>query len=108
MSIASFPLGDKTNGEAEDLLDVPRREDATHPLRMQLGERRLDQVAPLQPAPLEDERPQRLEEADLGGRVRGVACDELLEPPRYQRGPPLQRLDAEDVPDQLLETCPTD
>ena len=63
---------------------------------MDLGEGFLDEVRPGHPARLEDERPQRLEEADLKGRQVAVLGHKSIEGARHVLRPGNERLDAED------------
>src|SRR5436190_7273636 len=99
-----IPLRDQASSEAENLLDLSRGKHSPDPLRMELGERRIDQVTTLHPPPLQQERPERLEKTDLEGRVRRMRSDEFLELPGHIGGPPLERLHAQHVPDELHET----
>lgn len=67
LSITSFQSRYEPLREANDFVDVSGRENPPDPLWVELRERRIHQVPAFHPAPLENERPQSLQEADLKG-----------------------------------------
>ena len=78
---------DQALAECYDLLDLIRREDSTHALRVELGEWGFDEVLLLDVPGLQDEGSKRLEKPDLERGQRRVLRNVRVERVSDRLGP---------------------